>query len=541
MTTEMVTSQSLRIRHSGDRAVLVEVPSLEHAFGLRQTLRESQLPGVEDIVVSASAVLIIATSPKRLPELKRFVQLLDELPSQPITGKQIQIPVVYDGEDLGSLAQLLGHSPEAFVGWHSQRNWTAAFTGFAPGFVYLVSDSGVLVPRKDTPRSTVPAGSLAMAESYSAVYPRASAGGWQLIGRTDAALWDETRRDPALIQPGDVVKFVPVHAEIHSVTRPQNTVAAAPTEFVQPTRAADLVVESAGTLSTFQDLGRFGKSNLGVGPGGAMDKSASLSANQLVGNTDSSAVIETFGAGISLVANTGQVLAVTGAASTLLIETVENSDSVSAWEPRVNEPFVLLAGQRLRIIESLFGSWSYIGVRGGFDAPSVLGSKSRDMHSGLGPAPLTHGSELFVGSTDISMVVGSPLNRAHEVEDVVTLRVIPGPRAEWFTADSVNRFFNEPWTATHQVSRTAVRLNGVPLERSRLDELQSEGVVRGSIQVPSDGQPLIFGADYPVTGGYPVIGVVVNDDLAKAAQIGPSTVVRFQRVDLTSDADVSKE
>lgn len=541
MTTETATSQSLRIRDSGDRAILVEVPSLEYAFGLRHALRKSNLLGIEDIVVTTSAVLIIAASPRRLPELKRFVRLLDEPPAQRTTGKQIRIPVVYDGEDLTSLAQFLGHSPESFVNWHSQQSWTAAFTGFAPGFVYLVGESGALVPRRDSPRAAVPAGSVAMAESYSAVYPRSSAGGWQLIGRTDAVLWDEMRRDPALIQPGDVVTFVPARAEIQTVPPAQNAVSASPVVLAQPIRATGLVVESAGILSTFQDLGRFGKSDLGVGPGGAMDKSAFLAVNELVGNSESSAAIETYDAGISLVANTEQVLAVTGGASRLLLETVETSDSVASWEPPVNEPFVISAGQRLRIIESLFGSWSYVGVRGGFDAPMILGSRSRDMHSGIGPSPLTDGEVLRVGRTDISMVIGKSLHRAQEVRDIVTLRVIPGPRADWFTTSSVNRFFEEPWTATHQVNRTAVRLSGVALERSRSDELQSEGVVRGSIQVPSDGQPLIFGADYPVTGGYPVIGVVVHDDLDKAAQIGPSTVVRFQRVDATDAIGASKE
>lgn len=537
MSAETVTSQSLRIRPSGDRAVLVEVPSLEHAFGLRKLLKEAPLAGIEDIVVTISSVLVIVKSARNLRHVIEYLNVLAELPSQGRSGKQIEIDVLYDGEDLDPLATILGWSSEAFVNWHSGQVWTAAFTGFAPGFVYLISDNGILVPRRDTPRAAVPAGSLAMAESYSAVYPRGSAGGWQLIGRTGAQLWDEQREDPALIHPGDSVTFVPSRV----IVRTSGATAQASPVKSQTDRAADLIVENPGVLTTFQDRGRFGKADLGVGSGGAMDRAAQQLVNELLGNDVSDAVLEVYGVGFSMLAESDQVVAVSGAASDIVVETREAGRDGLVVRRLPEEPFVLFAGQRLRILESDFGVWSYIGVRGGFDVASVLGSKSRDMHSGIGPAPLVAGSALFVGETNVSMVVGQAHPTDRVASDIVHLRVIPGPRFDWFTPAAQERFFAEPWTATHQGNRTAVRLQGDALERAREEELPSEGVVRGSIQVPSDGQPLIFSADYPVTGGYPVIAVVVNDDLDTAAQISPGQTVHFHRIEMTHAAGSVEE
>jgi biotin-dependent carboxylase-like uncharacterized protein len=176
------------------------------------------------------------------------------------------------------------------------------------------------------------------------------------------------------------------------------------------------------------------------------------------------------------------------------------------------------------------GLRTYVAVRGGVDVPAVLGSRSTDVLSGLGPAPLAEGAVLPVGdaySGPPPAVEVAPVP-APSTDDLV-VRVVPGPRDDWFTPDALTTLFAEPYTVTADSNRVGVRLDGPALTRARDGELPSEGMVTGSVQVPSGGKPIVFLADHPVTGGYPVIGVVLAADLPVLAQARPGQVVRFRR------------
>ena len=192
---------------------------------------------------------------------------------------------------------------------HTGQIWTVAFAGFAPGFGYMVGENQVLeVPRRSSPRTAVPAGSVALAGNYSAVYPRRSPGGWQLIGRTGAAMWDLDREQPALAAPGHQVQFRAVR---DIVTWRRNTRPRQPA----PEVASGLRVVSPGLQSLIQDLGRHGHSGLGVSAAGALDRASLRRANRLVGNAPSAAAVETVAGGLTVQAVGDQVLAVTGAPS----------------------------------------------------------------------------------------------------------------------------------------------------------------------------------------------------------------------------------
>lgn len=526
MKTDMVSGRAVALKRSGDRAFLVDLDSLEAAMGLRAQLQIEPPPGVSDVVAAASTVMVVAESPRHVGPLIRHVLSLDPGTSEGTGGRLLDVPVAYDGFDLASLAGLVGESVEALVNWHSSATWIAAFTGFAPGFVYLVGDSDRSIPRRSSPRTSVPRGSVGLADNFSAIYPRSSPGGWQLIGRTDVVLFDETTADPALIHPGDQVRFRQIHAEA--------SVASSGHEARLPTRPlpvpADVVCVQTGVIATIQDLGRPGHAALGVGPAGAMDRGAFTCANRIVGNSRSQAAIEVLGAGFAVRSITDQVVAVTGAASRLIVRDPNSSGPPAIRVPAVNSPFALLGGQELTIERADGGTWSYVAFRGGIDAMSVLGSRSRDTHAGLGPDALATGCGMHILPADLSSVVVEERAPVRTPSDVIVLRVISGPRDDWFTPDSIDRFFSQPWMVSNQFSRMACRLIGPPLERVVDEELQSEGLVRGSIQVPPEGQPLIFAADHPVTGGYPVIGVVVDADLDRAAQLRPGDTVRFGRV-----------
>jgi KipI family sensor histidine kinase inhibitor len=202
----------MRVLPSGTTALLVELDSLDEVLALHATLVERRVEGVVDIVPAARTVLLVtdpaATS---LSSVETAVKRMTPGTHQRITGEVVDIPVIYDGADLEEVAELAGRSTAELVQRHTASEWTVAFCGFAPGFGYLVQTSGQWdVPRRQSPRTRVPAGSIALAGEFTGVYPRESPGGWQLIGRTEVTVFDLSRDPPALLRPGNRVRFMDV-------------------------------------------------------------------------------------------------------------------------------------------------------------------------------------------------------------------------------------------------------------------------------------------------------------------------------------------
>lgn len=276
-----------------------------------------------------------------------------------------------------------------------------------------------------------------------------------------------------------------------------------------------IVVENTGPLALLQDLGRPGFAHLGVSPSGAADRSALRLANRMVGNAERAAAIECLGGGLTVRSASLLWVVVTGAPTEVLV-----NDAVTGSHSSIP----LRPGDRLAIRPPRHGIRNYLAVRGGFKAPRTLGSRSTDLLSGLGPPPLTNGQELALKRPrrrlpDTGL---APPNQPRK-----TLRVLPGPRRDWFDAEAWQLLLDESWTVSPESNRVGVRLTGPRLPRRRTEELPSEGLVRGAVQVPASGQPLIFGADHPVTGGYPVIAVLTDRDADHAAQLRPGERVRF--------------
>jgi biotin-dependent carboxylase-like uncharacterized protein len=193
----------------------------------------------------------------------------------------------------------------------------------------------------------------------------------------------------------------------------------------------------------------------------------------------------------------------------------------------VNAPVTVPAGAELVLGAPAVGLRTYVAVRGGVDVPPVLGSRSTDRLSGLGPEPLRAGTLLAIGTAagEEPIVDVAPVRPP---SDRPVLRVLPGPRRDWLAADAWSRLISDGWTVSADSDRVGLRLTGPRLGRARDDELPSEGLVPGAVQVPPDGAPVLFLADHPVTGGYPVLAVVVTADLPAAAQLRPGDEVRFR-------------
>jgi biotin-dependent carboxylase-like uncharacterized protein len=390
---------------------------------------------------------------------------------------------------------------------------------------------------------------VALAGNYTAVYPRQSPGGWQLIGRTAARMWDLGREQPALAAPGDRVQFRAVR-ELVEIPEP------APAGSVAEAGAASgLRILSPGLQSLIQDLGRHGHGGLGVSAAGALDRSSLRRANRIVGNQPSAAVVETVAGGLRVQAVGDQVLAVTGAPVALTIappsdvpaagtagtntagdsaanDSVAGDDGGRSGEVRqvpMATAFALLDGEVLILGAPERGFRTYLAIRGGVDIQPVLGSRSTDTMSGIGPAPLVAGWLLKAGKATSSNVVGNPeIQPDYPDTGVTVLDIVPGPRDDWFDAAAMDSLCSQDWTVTPRSNRVGMRLDGKPLERSRSGELASEGTVAGALQVPPEGQPVLFLADHPITGGYPVVAVVVDHQLDVAAQVPIGGRLRFR-------------
>ncbi|MFN3732360.1 carboxyltransferase domain-containing protein [Comamonas testosteroni] len=522
-------------------AILVELADLQQTLVLLGALQASPIEGVQELVPAARTILV-----QFAPHIIGAAQLVRRIAACDLSGSVqrsdvlVQIPVRYDGEDLAEVAQILGITAEEVVRRHTGSEWSVAFTGFAPGFAYLSGGDPVFnVPRRATPRTKVPAGAVALAGSFSAVYPQASPGGWQIIGVTDAAMWDLARDLPALLQPGYRVQFVDIAMQKEADSTLLNSISDRKVSEINKehaqaamnleANAGALRVRATGLLTLFQDRGRHGQAGQGVSASGAMDQAAFKAANRLVGNASHLPVLETVGGGLSLQSVGENVVAVTGADAPLGITTADGR----RWSAPRCAAVALADGDTLSLAQPVAGARCYVAVRGGYEVAPVLGSASTDTLAHVGPPALRSGQLLAVLPAPHAVVAefALPEQDLPAPDGEVVLDVELGPRTDWFTPEAVALLAAQRWQVTPQSNRVGLRLAGEQaLTRAVTSELPSEGTPLGAIQVPASGQPVLFLADHPLTGGYPVIGCVAPHHLDLAGQIPVGAWIRFNPI-----------
>jgi biotin-dependent carboxylase-like uncharacterized protein len=279
-----------------------------------------------------------------------------------------------------------------------------------------------------------------------------------------------------------------------------------------------LEIIKTGPLALLEDLGRPGLAHMGVTRSGAADRRSHTLANRLVANPNDRATVEVMFGGFSARVHGDDVaIAVTGA---------DANPSVNGVPFGTNSIHYAHDGQVISLGSPNSGLRSYLAVRGGIEVAPVLGSRSYDVMSAIGPQPLQAGDVLNVGdhTDDFPQLDQAPV--ASIADDLLEVLVVPGPRDDWFT--DPDALVHTDWIATDRSDRVGMRLAGRPLQYRWPDrQLPSEGATRGAIQVPPNGLPVILGPDHPVTGGYPVIGVVGDADIDKIAQIRPGQHVRL--------------
>lgn len=513
----------------GEAALLVELADLGPALTLLDLLLAHPIPGTEELIPAARSVLIrfnpFETS---ADDVRTHVAGLDLSQSTDRAGREVEISVSYTGPDLAELAELLGWTTEELIRHHQATDYKVAFCGFAPGFAYLSgSDPELIAPRRASPRKRIPAGSVALAGAFCGVYPTDSPGGWQLIGTTPLQMWDLARERPALLAPGDRVHF-------RSMTRGAQILLGEAGDREKPNAGQTvanigLKVLRADRPMVFQDFGRFGEAAQGVSRSGAVDRKSFRLANDLVGNPAGTPALEICLGGATFLAQEPLTAALCGAPAPMKIRRIDGA----TFEIPAEAAFALDAGDELAIGMPKSGLFSYLALRGGLDVAPVLGSASYDTLAQIGPAPVTAGAVLAPANgparaVQVSLGASRSLPTSGQVTEI---DVILGPRCDWFTASGLQSFTSQLWRVSPDSNRVGKRLSGaVAIERNDSAELPSEATVFGSIQVPHNGQPVLFLADHPLTGGYPVIAVVAAHHLDLAAQIPPGGQIKFRPI-----------
>lgn len=498
----------MTLKPLGDSAWLVEFAEkssaavLAHVMGWVDALAENRPSGVRDVVPSFASIAVHFEGDCGLEILEwiRSVKTVDRQPS----GEERQIPVCYDGPDLEEVAEKTGISTDAVIALHSSAIYTVAAVGFSPGFPYLLGLPKQLeIPRRATPRLSVPAGSVAIAGGQTGIYPFASPGGWQILGRTGERLFNPSAERPALFQAGDRVRLVPVEMlpAVREISLVPESTGPRGCEVIQP-----------GALTTVQDLGRPGYESSGVSPGGAVDRQALRIANLLVGNDEGEAALE---------------ICLSGPALKFHAETVVALVSATGKPQRVT------AGEILDFSKLTGGVRAYLAVAGGIQVPKILGSMATDLRAafgGFGGRMLQAGDQLNFGEASQAPRCGDWHVGRAESASHIELRFIPGVQHHWFSEAARHRFTHEFYQLTARSDRMGARLAGAKLVLAAPREMTSQAVACGSVQVPPDGQPIILLAERQTIGGYPQIGHIISVDLPKLARAWPGTEVSFREV-----------
>ncbi len=538
----------MRLTPLGDSAVVIELGnSIEEATASRVRALVADLTtdcpaGVRDIVPAYAQVAVyydpahLGDFPAFCRELAAWVVRADDSAVTAV-GRHVDVPTHYGGEygpDLEIVGGQHGLSAAEVIALHSGADYLVHAIGFAPGFPYLGGlPANLVTPRRATPRARVEAGSVGIGGAQTGIYPVATPGGWQVIGRTPLRLFDPFRKEPAWLQVGDRVRFQPITAgEFLELSNRAEAAARAPATAgsAHSDRAgrgsAGIEVVRAGMFTTVQDLGRHGYRSAGVAVGGGADAIALRVANLLVGNPDGAAGLEFTLVGPELVFHHDTLVAFGGA----------EFSGIPRWQP-----LHLASGTRLKIGMAQAGFRGYLAIAGGIEVDPVLGSRSTHVRAGFGglSGRLLHDGDWLPVPAVRRRVSG----HWHIDERILPaysnspeLRVVKGAHAGEFEQTICEGTF----TVTPQLDRMGVRFRGGRLERGSTADLLSVPVAPGTIQVPPDGQPIVVLADAQTIGGYPQIAHVVSADQPLVAQLRPGDTVRFREINLEEAHELAR-
>jgi KipI family sensor histidine kinase inhibitor len=518
-----------RFREAGDSAALlqwepvIDVAVNARAIAAADAMRSKRIAGVRDVVSTFRSVAVYFDPLIASVETVREALLSTTITStEPLRSEHlVEVPVTYGGDagpDLPEVAAMTGMTEPDVARRHADATYKVFMLGFLPGFAYMASvDESIAVPRRASPRLKVPSGSVGIAGRQTGVYPIESPGGWQIVGRTNAPVFDPTRSQPCLFSPGDSVRFVEdVRLKSDSTRGLSNVVSG-----FSRTEQRTITVITPGLFTTVQDEGRWGHQGSGVSVSGAMDLVSHRLANVVVGNDRAAATLEITLQGPELRLDTDAVIAIAGANLNATIDGAAIDRCV---------PTTCRSGSVIRFGSRRTDTRAYLAVNGGIDVPRVLDSRSTHATThigGLAGRQLRAGDTLPIGDSEQRHASRRvPLDARPRA---IRLRAIPGPQDDCFTASAFDILQQTRFTVSPQSNRMGYRLTGGPaIPRGDQREMISDATFAGALQVPPSGDPILLMADRQTTGGYPQIATVITADLPLAGQLAPGDSVEFE-------------
>jgi KipI family sensor histidine kinase inhibitor len=497
----------MRWKALGDSALMLAADETALApTELAARVLSSGIEGITDCIAAPSSVAVYAEPDfqQRIADSLNSLDLSRSTAARP-RARCIRVPVKY-GEELHAVADLLGMAAEEVISLHCSARYTVSTVGFSPGFPYLTGlDPRLSLPRKPSPRR-VSAGSVAIAGEHAGIYPFDSQGGWHVLGRTDLVCFNARAETPSLFRPGDKVEFLPV-AELAARPRTREMPSAA---------CGSIEVLVPGMSTTIQDLGRPGFRSSGVTPGGAADPVSAMVANILCGNDRNAAVLEC--------TLTGPLLRSREALTYVCV----------GWGADITgRPLRVGPGEEIDLRGGLAGFRGVIAFAGGIRIPKLMNSGATDLRAcfgGLSGRALRAGDVLDLELSNPCACHPSAKTLwpgTTENPTVTEIRFLANRDPKMFPDEEIRAFTTHLYEVSTDGDRTGMRLNGPVVGSLESGVMHSLPIVKGAVQIPPDGRPIVLLPECQTLGGYPQIGWVISADLPTLARARPGSKIRF--------------
>lgn len=542
----------------GDHSILIDFSKSSNALKdiheLSKLLLASKSAWASEVVPGLDSLVIQLQYTNQDPNLTRQQAFADlEKISQQLAkqkkhstypAKIHRIQVCYHPDvalDLLAIAKACKLSVEETIHLHKSNLYTADILGFMPGFTYFSGlDPQLRLHRLSSPRPAVPKGSVAIAELQTAIYPRTTPGGWNLIGRSPNQMFDIQNQPPGLFMAGDQMQIEEISLDNFHKQDQKNHQPEIIRAVDKSNSKASIEVLQSGTFSTIQDEPRSGLSHWAVGPGGACDLSSLHLANALVGNSVEMAAIEMTSSGPSLLFNQTTCVAWVGA---------HCNGVVDGQRIPGNRPVWIEKGSTLKFSPLNPGFRALLAIGGGLHLPKILGREGSHISADIGPKRLEKGQVLSLINPQAPLQspflksllqedalpcfakwhIRSPFT---PIETITPIYCLIGPHLSFLSVKERESFWSTVWTVSNQSNRMGLRLQGDFKVKKDLPNIPSQAITFGTVQFPPSHEPIVMLAEHQTTGGYPRLAEVIHADLIKLAQVKPGTKVRLIPIDI---------
>jgi len=560
------SANKIRILNAGDSAFTIEFGNKistninkrirGFVLALERAQTEGLFPSVTEWVPTFRSVTVYFTVSKTShKKLRNRLLILAKTARSVDSGKKKvhHVPVCYDAAfapDIENVSAHTGFSREKIIELHTKNECLIYMLGFLPGFVYLGGmDARLATPRLASPRLKIEPGSVGIAESQTGIYPLASPGGWQLIGKTPIKLYDPERTPPVLFKAGDYIKFDSISYNDYCILSKNNKSSSDKSikKTVKKTENFVTIID-AGALTTVQDIGRVGYQKDGFTVSGAMDVLSCRLANIIAGNAVDAAVLETTMIGPSLRFEQDTIFVITGANQQPQL----NGQSI----PLYTQVYAQKASV-LTLSSCSLGLRTYIAFAGGIDVPKKLKSRSTSLRYKLGGylgRKIEKNDILPLFSKNIKTVPRYPAlpvpaklypiaftDSKFKNSSVQILRVTEGPQIDCLSKKELQKLITNEYVISGESDRMGLRLKGMAIKTLHGSDIISDAIANGSVQIPSSGEPIIMAADRQTVGGYIKPVVVITADIPKLGQLQPGSKVRFSFVSVKTAVKLLKK